>query len=141
MLTLEGYDQGFKELSRTLIVLEDGLDDWDKPFSDLGTELVQVWDLNFAGEGSLFGGWEPAAMDYGHPLLQDTGDMRGAFGFGATKDTLELYNTDPKFRFHQSREPRSKLPRRVMMMLDEERKQLVQKRFQEYIVNLIRGKR
>lgn len=140
MLTLEGYDQGFKELSRTLMVMSDGLDDWDEPFKEIGGELVEVWDLNFAGRGSLFGGWEPAKMDYGHPLLEDTRAMRDSFGYGATKDTLELYNTDPKFRFHQSKEPRTKLPRRVMMMLDEERKQLVQKRFQEYIVSLMRRK-
>ena len=48
-------------------------------------------------------------------------------------------NSDPKFKFHQSNKPRARLPRRVMLKIDMDRKTYINKAFQEYLVKLVQA--
>jgi hypothetical protein len=60
--------------------------------------------------------------------------MRNSFIHKEGKDYVLVTNTAPYFKYHQSRLPRRKLPRRVMMKLDETRKQTIVKEFQKAII-------
>ena len=136
---LDAEIEGEKQLSRRLLIVSDGISDWKDPLHNIAGALHNAIESNFDSRGGLFGGWAPAAKDYGHPLLEKTGDMRGAFGDEINTDFLKISNPTPYFPYHQSNQPRSRLPRRVMMKLDQQRKTFIQKAFQEHIVKTIRN--
>ncbi len=129
--------EGEVQFSRTLMVAAEGIKHFDKPLEAIGKELLSSFQLNFDVRGGLFGSWQPAAKDYGHPLLEDTGTMRGNFGSVVEQNQVTLFNTTPYFPYHQSNQARSKLPRRVMMLIDNERRTFIVKSFQNYIRELV----
>lgn len=138
-IQLEATIEGDKQLSRRLLVMADGIGDFGSTFDDIGDELLQSFETNFDSRGALFGGWLPAKKDYGHPLLEDSGEMRGNFDKSTFPTFVKLSNPTPYFPYHQSNQPRSgKLPRRVMMKIDMQRKQFIQKAFQQHINDTIR---
>ncbi|WP_425005771.1 phage virion morphogenesis protein [Mycolicibacterium sp. S3B2] len=51
----------------------------------------------------------------GRPILVATGKMQNSFKYSSTGMSVEIYNTDPKFKYHQSSETRYVIPRRVML--------------------------
>lgn len=65
--------------------------------------------------------------------------MRGAFTHQVSSDTLTLGNDAPYFGYHQSNKKRTRLPRRVMMMVDASRRSFIVKAFQAHIVGAVRG--
>lgn len=136
---LEAEIEGEKQLSRRLLVVSEGISDWKEPLQNIAGELHNAIESNFDSRGGLFGGWQPAAHDYGHPLLEDSGEMRGNFQDELGSDFVKISNPTPYFPYHQSNQPRSRLPRRVMMKLDQQRKVFIQKAFQEHIVTTIRN--
>ncbi|MDV7992061.1 phage virion morphogenesis protein [Rhodococcus sp. IEGM 1374] len=80
----------------------------------------------FASRGQIIGEpWqrlsEPYASRkaklYRKGVLVATGAMQKSFHYATTNTSVTITNDDPKFRYHQSDEPRSKIPRRVMMKL------------------------
>lgn len=129
--TIEGETQ----VARRLLVVADNIRNFDEPLEEVGNELMSTFELNFLLGGSLFGGWQPAAKDYGHPLMEDTGELRENFGYVVNNSELTMFNTTPYFRYHQSKEARSKLPRRIMMMIDNERKNFIIRALQKYILS------
>ena len=97
-------------------------------FETRGREIGEKWKTRKEPTG----GW---------PLLERTGKMRKGFKYQAGKDKVEINNIVPYFIFHQSKQPRkTKLPRRVMMKLDNKRKQQIMKRFHLEIIQMLRGK-
>lgn len=51
----------------------------------------------------------------GSPVLVRTGAMKSRFTHAADNTSVTISNPDPKFRYHQSSAPRSKIPRRAMI--------------------------
>lgn len=139
-MDVEVVVEGEVQLNRRLLIVADGINDFSEPLTNLGGELQKTFQDNFAEEGSLFGGWPARQDDNDWPILDKTGLMKSSFQqeVGALK--LTITNTAPYFPYHQSNKPRStNLPRRIMMMIDDERKQLIIKELQAYIVKLVRG--
>jgi len=139
MIELQADIEGERELSRRLLIMSDGLEDFTTPLTKIAGELTKSFDENFDTRGSLFGGWAPAKRDYGHPLMEKTGEMRNSFDDQVFPDHAILSNHAPYFPYHQSNKPRQKLPRRVMMKIDQQRKTYIVKAFQEFIVRLTGG--
>lgn len=137
-VVIEGSIEGEQQLSRRLMVMSDGLNDFSEPLQASATELMHSFDTNFASEGQLFGGWEARKQDYPWPILQRTGFMKGNFQSDVGRDEAVLTNPTDYFPYHQSNAPRTKLPRRVMMKIDQERKVFIQKAFQAYIIMISR---
>lgn len=136
---LEANIEGEQQLSRRLMIVAKDIDNFKPPLEKIGSELRRVIDLNFTSRGSLFGGWKPRLKAYPWPILEKTGSMRRSFKQKLGGNFVEIYNTADYFKYHQSRKSRStRLPRRVMMKLDQQRKEFVQKAFQAYIVDIIR---
>lgn len=129
--------EGEKQFSRTLLTVAEGIENFEKPLENIGKELLNTFDMNFDARGGLFGGWPPPARDYGHPLMEDSGDLRGGFAMEVQPTYVSLYNLVPYFGYHQSNAARSKLPRRVMMKIDEQRRNFIVREFQNYIRGLI----
>lgn len=135
-VTLEGEQQ----VHRKLLIVANGITDFSNPLRNIGGELQKTFQLNFAQEGALFGGWADRKKDYPWPILNKTGRMRQGFRQNVGMETLTITNVVPYFKYHQSNKERTRLPRRVMMMIDNDRRNFIVKEFQAYIVGLLRSK-
>lgn len=146
---LEFSIEGEKSLSRRLMGVSYDLQSFADPFEEIGGGLLKTFQLNFAQEGKLFGGWPERKPVYKNgervdtwPLLNKTGTMMESFDMAATDTRLVLFNTADWFKYHQSRRRRtSNLPRRVMMMLTNDSKQMIVKTFQKYVSRAITKRR
>ena len=137
MIYLDATLEGEQQLSRRLGIVADGVEDFSPALENIADELLHSVDENFSQRGGLFGGWPARKDDNPWPLLEKTGEMRGSFMSAVKSDYLELGNADPKFKFHQSNQPRTRLPRRVMLKIDQQRKVYITKAFQQYLAGLI----
>ena len=140
--------EGEKEFSRTLLIAIDGLQDFEPPLKRIGGELHKTFQLNFDQQGALFGKWAPRKpiIRAGQridtwPLLEKSGTMKASFYETVNPLSLQMGNKTPYFIYHQSKEPRERLPRRIMMKIDEDRRNFIVKALQAYIVTLLRGGR
>lgn len=129
--------EGERQFSRRLLVAAEGLENFTRPLSSIGSELLQSFQVNFDQRGALFGGWDPPARDYGHPLLEDSGTMRDSFDSIVEAERVFLFNLTPYFPYHQSKQARSKIPRRVMMMINDDNRKMIVREFQEYVREVI----
>jgi phage gpG-like protein len=116
--------------------------DWTPEFKKSGDYLQGFFsDQVFASEGAVFGEpWAPLspayaaqkARKYGsRGILVATGAMQKSFQTQFGSNYVRVFNTSPYFKYHQSNQPRSRLPRRIVMKLDENRKQQVVKIFRD----------
>lgn len=138
MITLNVTLEGEKQLSRRLMTIPSNISSWKIPLFRIGGELRGTFDKNFSQRGALFGRWQPRVDNLPHPLLEKTGAMRRNFKQSLGPDYIEIFNPTPYFKYHQSNKPRKKIPRRVMMKIDDERKRFIQREFQKHVNDAIR---
>ena len=142
-LELSWKIEGKQELSRVLRGIGEGVKDWTPAFRETATNLTQIFANDvFDTEGGAIGErWQPLKPSYlaqkkadGYPAdtLVRTGKMRKSFKTLYKADSAEVWNAATYFKYHQSDKPRKVLPRRVMMKLGENQKQLVVKIFHTY---------
>lgn len=136
--------EGAQQLSRVLRGIGEGVKDWKPAFRETAEELAKVFANDvFDTEGSAIGEkWKPLKPRYlaqkvkdGYPAdtLVRTGKMKRGFKTIFRSDYAEVWNAIAYFQYHQSSAPRSSnLPRRVMMKLGENQKQLIVKIFHTY---------
>lgn len=135
--------EGEKQLSRRLRIVSDRVKDWTPAFKETSVQLKQVFAEDaFKTEGQAVGQvWSPLSRAYaerkaklypGKGLLEATGAMRKAFKTLWKADMAAVWNESEYFKYHQSRQPRKRLPRRAMMALAEKQKQMVVKIFHTY---------
>ena len=134
MVNLEFQIEGQIELHRRIGRLATTVGDWTGTFSNVGKYLKGFFkDDVFNSEGAVFNEKWVSGPYYNR--LQRTGKMRNSFIYQSAKDYVLVTNTAPYFKYHQSRLPRKKLPRRIMMKLDETRKQKIIKFFHTELIN------
>ena len=146
-LELKFSIEGETQLIRRLRDVERDFKDWTKEFIKVGDLLLKTFKENFRTQGQTLGErWKaltPQTMSQkkrlGYPLvpLIRTGTMRDSFKSNPSRYEVVISNPTPYFVFHQSRKTRHKLPRRVMMKIDERRKQLIGKVFQKSIEDIL----
>lgn len=134
--------EGDKQVSRRLGIMADGVTNFREPMRDIAGELQKSFQDNFDSQGGLFqGGWPKRQNEasYDHPILDDSGHMRGGFRERVGQWSATLWNVVPYFRYHQSNKARkTALPRRIMIKVDAQRKTFIVKAIQLYIVRLRR---
>jgi len=133
-MSLEGETQ----IDRVLGISADGVEDFTTPLNESKQIILNRTEQNFDSRGSVFGGWAPRKIAKPWPLLEQTGKMRRGFYGTVSPTQLEVGNRDPKFKFHQSNKPSTRLPRRVMLMIDQTSAVSITKAFQAYLVGLMR---
>lgn len=79
------------------------------------------------------------ARRYRKGILVATGTMQKSFSYSTTNMSATITNTAPHFVYHQSTEPRTKIPRRAMMKLEDgdERYNMVVKIIESNLANKI----
>lgn len=134
-MNIEFQIEGETQLHRRIKGIADGVKDWSWATDKIGRYLKTFFTNDvFESEGAVIGERWPDGPFY--HKLQRSGLMRKSFYYKSDKEKVEVGNPIPYFKYHQSNLPRKKLPRRVMMKLDEKRKQIIVKYFQEQIVTL-----
>lgn len=144
-LPLEFTIQGEKQMSVELGIAADHLSDFSQPMRKTSVIMMNAVQENYDGRGSRFGKWKPRKPTnppQTHPLLEKSGKMRRSMYKESGQNHALVSNKDTKkFRVHQSNEPRSKIPRRVMLAMDDRMNTDIVKVFQAYIVKSLRGRR
>ena len=135
--------EGELQLARRLLGVRNDLKDWTAQFVQTGNLLTKTFKETFNVQGKNIGeSWTPLKPStiaekarLGFPLdpLIRTGKMSNSFVSKPTRFEVVISNPTPYFIYHQSRQPRHKLPRRVMMKLDERRREMIVKIFQSSI--------
>jgi phage gpG-like protein len=136
MITISVGLEGAEEFVNHLDTREKHAENLSVPFAKIGAMLMKSFDINFVSFGALFqlGGWKAPAHDYGHPLMQDKGVMRRSFQSRTGKDRAEFWNLAPYFKYHQSNQPRKRLPRRIMLGIDETHRRKIVRTIQQYVM-------
>lgn len=143
-MRLEWSIEGEKQLSRKLIGLSTNLKDLHRPFSDSADYLKGVFSRDvFETQGAVIGErWkrlspytvsQKAKRGYPSTPLVGSGAMQNSFYTIVSSDQAVIGNSAGYFKFHQSRAPRSQLPRRVMMKIGNNQKTEIVRFFQRYI--------
>jgi hypothetical protein len=149
VLQLSWTIEGETQLSRKLLTLSADLKDYTRPFSDSAFYLKSVFSKDvFETQGAAIGEqWkrlspytvaQKARQGYPAQPLVRTGAMQSGFQSIVSSDQAVIYNTADYFKYHQSNQPRSKLPRRVMMKIAENQREQIIKYFQQYIQDSLR---
>jgi len=135
--------EGVPELSRVLLMTHKKLDNFSKPLFKSAKMILDDVDLQFRTEGGLSGGWvslelstlkDKARRGYGgKPILERTGALKKSFYGQVSKSRAEVTSDSPYFGFHQSRQARTKLRRRPMLLLMRDTREKIVKEFQQFI--------
>lgn len=143
MLSITWSIEGEVQLARRLRIIANEIKDWTPAFQEAADRLKGIFsDDVFRTEGAIIGeSWQPLKPKYlaqkvkaGFPAstLIKTGRMRESFVTEVASDHATIGNISPYFKYHQSKEPRTKLPRRIMMKLGNPQKEIVVKIFHTY---------
>jgi len=135
--------EGEQQLARNLKNIGEGVKNWMPAFKEASDKLKTVFsDDVFKTQGGAIGeAWQPLKPEYmaaktkaGFPsdILVKTGKMKSNFQSIVKTDMAEIWNSTQYFKYHQSKAPRSKLPRRVMMKLGQNQKEIIVKIFHTY---------
>lgn len=135
--------EGEKQLVRRLQGIEATAKDWKPAFKKATDELVKVFSNEvFATQGrAVQETWPPLKPSYlaqkrkqgftGGTLVK-TGKMQKSFKSLVKADYAKVWNSVAYFQYHQSNKPRNKIPRRVMMKLGHQQREIVVKAFHEH---------
>lgn len=136
MLEIRFSIEGETQLARRLNKIGDGVKDFKPEFEKSVNFLKDFFGGEvFNTEGAILGEkW--VGGPYYHKL-QRTGRMRRSFDTKASKLSGEVWNAVDYFKYHQSRMPRRKLPRRIMMKLTSQLKDKIVQIFHSGIWNRI----
>lgn len=136
--------EGETQLSRKLLNVSTSLTNFKEPFTETGNMMANFIRKDvFSSQGSVIG--EPwkrlspytiatkARHSYPSTPLVATGAMQNSFYSIASSNQVVIGNTQDYFKYHQSNKPRSKIPRRIMLKIDEQRKTDIVRIFQRYL--------
>ena len=136
--------EGVPELSRILALTHKKVSNFKEPLFRSSQLILRDVERNFETEGGLVGGWKPLTestikdrirQGYGgaHPILQRTGSLRRSFYSFVDSKRAIITSKSPYFVYHQSRQPRKRLPRRAMLVLTERTRQNIVQEFHKFL--------
>lgn len=136
---------GAKRLNRTLLNISKRVSNFRTPFSLVAPKLVNFYQTEvFSSEGKATGAnWDRLAKSTvkqrggrSHPILKRTGTLAGGTKSKVSKNSLIISSTVKYYPFHQL--GTSKMPQRIILLLDEQRVDWVIEAIQKYIAYSIR---
>ena len=134
--------EGQKQLIRRFRGIELAGNNWKSTFAKIGKDLTGCFSGPvFETKGAEIGEpWKKRTKAYPWSILERTGRMRHGFKYNAKRMSVKIWNITDYFKYHQSNKPRRKLPRRVMMKLDNKRKTNIMKRFHTDLYKKLKSK-
>jgi phage gpG-like protein len=151
MINVSFTIEGERQLSRRFHNLKREFDNWTPAFKQAVTTLKDLFSNEvFSSKGGAIGeNWPPLDPEYsrwksmhypGKGMLERTGEMKRSFQTLYKTDYGAVWNTASYFAYHQSNKPRNKIPRRVMMKLGNEQREVVMKIFHRYFNDKLKKK-
>lgn len=142
--TISWNIEGEQQLSRRLTGLAERIRDMTPAFQETAITLQDLFATQvFETQGAVIDEhWDPLSPTYearkakkypGKGILEATGAMREGFLSLWRPDMAKVWNQVEYFKYHQSNQPRGKIPRRVMMKLAENQREQVVKIFQTFL--------
>lgn len=148
-ITIDAF--GETELNRTLLRIQHAAEDMRPAFNAIHDNFLILEERQFESEGGYSGGWAPladstvaakAAAGLDPHILQATGELFRSLTekgdenhvFRITGDSMFMGSKVDYGKYHQSREPRSRLPRRPPVTLPEQSKKLWVKFLQSWLM-------
>jgi len=135
--------EGIPELHRVLGLTSQKVKNFKVPLTKASGFIMSDVQTNFDTQGALSGGWQPLSVGtiagriragYGaSPILQRTGALRKSFYSFVNEKKALVSSKSPYFVYHQSRMPRTKIPRRAMLILTENTKQNIVQEFNKFL--------
>lgn len=145
-VTITGSKETRKRLDRlgaSLLNFKDAMDEIGKTSADYFS------NQGFASQGGVFGAkWQPLQARYavrkfrrfpGRSPLVASGAMQRGFTYTAGRQEVTVSNKTEYFKYHQSTAPRSHLPRRQMMGINQPIKNFVGTIIKDDITRKIRA--
>jgi phage gpG-like protein len=137
-LTVNVRITGDKEFLAKLKKLGPALNDFKRALTEVGDHLTSYYSNQaFASQGGVYGTpWARLApstqvfkakhyRQYAAIPLIATGEMKKSFTSSPSEKSLTIANSAPYFKYHQSTEPRTKLPRRQMLGINSDVKKVI----------------
>jgi hypothetical protein len=123
------FNTKIKKLGKELYLLKE-------PMSQIGQDLKEYYaSVGISSQGGVFGKkWAPLNRRYalmkskkypGRSPLVASGKMSKSYYYKAEQSSVYVGNDDPKFPFHQSSAPRSKMPLRQTIGVNQPVKSIV----------------
>ena len=132
--------EGVPELSRILGMTYQKVKNLKKPLQASAKLVRKDVEEQFKTEGGLTGGWQPLSESTirgrkgnAHPILQVSGALRNSFYSLVDERKAIISSKSPVFKYHQSRKPRKKLPRRAMLVLTNRTKENIVQEFNQFL--------
>lgn len=120
-LNLSFKIEGEQQLARRLNNLGNKVKNFKPEFRKTGDFLKGFFGGEvFTSEGAVLGERWKGGPNYNR--LQRSGRMRRSFKAKSNKLSVMIWNAADYFKYHQSKQPRRKLPRRIMMKLTNQLK-------------------
>ncbi len=143
MIDLKMNIEGEEQLARRLKGIGKDVKDFRPEFKKSTDFMKGIFGNQvFTSRGRAIGEpWKARKKSYPWPILQRTGRMRRGFKAKAEKLEGMVWNVQDYFKYHQSRTPRRKLPRRVMMKLSNDIKNKIVQIFHKGVYNRVNKKR
>lgn len=140
MFELSANLEGQKQLDRRLKMIRVNLKSLFPAMKKTGAYLRDFIKGDvFDTRGGVIGEkWKPRKGGGSWPILEKTGKMRRSFKYTPKPLEVKIFNTTDYFKYHQSRMPRRRLPRRIMMKLDKARKNHILQLFRKEINKLLK---
>lgn len=151
MLSMSITIRGSKETKAKLKRLGSSLYELKPEMADIGAKAAEYYsNQGFASQGGVFGArWAALSPRYaaikaklypGRGMLVRTGKMQDSFTYAASNNQVIVGNSAPYFKYHQSTLPRSKMPRRASMGVNDPVRQMVRTIIEAGIRKKLRAK-
>lgn len=142
--------EGEQQLARNLRGISESMGNWQPAFEQTAKQLEKIFANDvFSTKGrAIDESWPPLkptylakkrAQGYSPEPLVKTGKMQKAFQSIIKPDSATVFNAINYFKYHQSNKARtSNLPRRVMMKLGNDQKEMIVKIFHTHFINKLK---
>lgn len=147
MIEIQITIAGDKETVKKLEKFEGALSDWQSELQSIGGLLQTFYSTAvYETEGGAFGApWAQLSQPYeawkrtaypGRGILVRSGDMKRGYKYTAGRSEMKLWNPVDYAKFHQY--GTSRMPQRLLLKLDDQRKNEIIKVIKKGVVDKIR---
>ncbi len=143
-LKISGRVDGLDKVSGLFDDVSKNLKNFKEPLKEATGYMLEQVDKNFDNEGGVVTSkWKKLNPSYakrkkGDQILVETGQMRASFWSRVGRTKATIGNSSKYFKYHQSKRPRQKIPRRVMLNIRRKQQTEIYRAFTKYLNKITR---
>jgi len=143
-LKISGKVDGLDKVSGLFDDVNKNLKNFKEPLKGATNYMLGEVEKNYNSEGGLLTNkWKKLSPGYAKrkksgAILVDTGKMKDSFWSRVGKDKAMIGNSAKYFKYHQSKLPRQKIPRRVMLNIRRKQQTEIYRFFTKFLNKITR---